>query len=613
MAHSRRNTIAIGFCSPRVRILLAFFLPITPVFAQPARVPSLPPNQLLLNSDPVGFRLAGQSGDAIAKIVSVQGPEFDSAWQVRVSRQPAAEYQVQLVSTVSGKFNPGDVLLLSVWAHTITSSAPDHHGCIGLVLEQSTEPFDKVLSRRFDLGPDWQRLDVAAKIKRELGHADFQIALRLGYFPQTVEIGGITLRRFDSSISLTDLPQTPLAYAGRQPDAPWRIEAEQRIDRLRKSLLTVRVTDASTETPSATPQFKSTNSQKRVRLRLRLRRRSLPYASPHHRPDLAYQNHFAQLFNTGVDEAEMKWPNWQDPNKRQAALRALQWMHGHDIAVRGHCLVWPGWQHLSTDLHTLANDPVALEHQIDDHIRDEAGVLAGQVIEWDVVNEPYLNNDLMHILGDHAMTGWYILAHQADPSAQLYLNETNVPDSPPPQDHRYDVLYNQLYTLPATKTPLIAGIGMQAHFNDGLTSPAELLSIYDRFATLHLPIRITELDINLTDEQLQADYFRDFLIASFSHPNIHGIVLWGFWESQHWRPDAALFRKDWSIKPNGQVWKDLVLNKWTTNTQAKTSPTGTYSTRAFLGDYENNHHHPQTNPHPKSLTSPKKAIPPKCN
>jgi endo-1,4-beta-xylanase len=561
---------------------LAFFLPITTVVAQPARVPSLPPNQVLLNSDLVGFRLAGQSGDAIAKIVSVQGDGFDRAWQVQVSRQPAAEYQVQLVSTVSGKLNPGDVVLLSVWARTSASATPDHQGCIGLVLEQSSDPFDKLFARRFDLGPDWQRLDVAARIKREFGQTDCQIALRLGYFPQTVEIGGITLRRFDSSISLTDLPQTLLTYPGRQPDAPWRIEAEQRIDRLRKSLLTIHVTDANG------------NPVSNASIQIHELRSTFPFgcvyndsrflATADSTDNLAYQNHFAQLFNTGVDEAGMKWPNWEDPAKRQATLHALQWMHDHDIAVRGHCLVWPGWRHLPIDLHTFANDPAALEHRIDDHIRDEAGALAGQVTEWDVVNEPYLNNDLMHILGDHAMTGWYNLVHQADPSAQLYLNETNVPDSPP-QDHRYDALYNQLHTLQQQNAP-IAGIGMQAHFNDGLTSPTELLSIYDRFATLHLPIRITELDINLTDEQLQADYFRDFLIASFSHANVNGIILWGFWESQHWRPDAALFRKDWSIKLNGQVWKDLVLNKWSTNTQAKTTPTGTYSTRAFLGDYE---------------------------
>ncbi|WP_341231845.1 trehalase-like domain-containing protein, partial [Nocardioides salarius] len=33
------------------------------------------------------------------------------------------------------------------------------------------------------------------------------------------------------------------------------------------------------------------------------------------------------------------------------------------------------------------------------------------------------------------------------------------------------------------------------------------------------------------DDQLQADYFRDVMIATFSHPNFEAIVQWGFWES----------------------------------------------------------------------------------
>ena len=378
-----------------------------------------------------------------------------------------------------------------------------------------------------------------------------QIALRLGYFPQTVEIGGISLRRFDASVSPADLPQTPLTYPGREIDAAWRAQAEQRIERLRKSLLTVRVTDSNGKPVSG------------ATIQIRMLRHAFAFGCvyndsrfPGQSPDdLAYQKHYTELFNTGVDEAGMKWPSWQDPASRQAALLALQWMRDHNIAVRAHCLLWPGWRHLPTDLPALAKDPAALEKRVDDHIRDEAAALAGKVIEWDVVNEPYLNNDLMHVLGDHAMASWYKLAHQADPSATLYLNETNVPDSPP-RDHRYDALYDRVHALQQEGAP-IGGIGMQGHFSDSLTSPVDLLSIYDRFAALGLPIRITELDIDVADEQLQADYFRDFLIASFSHPEINGILLWGFWEGQHWRPTPRCSVKIGRSNPTarfGKIW-----------------------------------------------------------
>jgi GH35 family endo-1,4-beta-xylanase len=564
--------------------LSAVYVPMNLAVGEPAAAPSLPHNQILLKSGPESFRLVEQAAhQADARIVPVQGPGFDLAWRVDVQRQPLAEFQVQLVSAALGKLYPGDSVLLSVWARALGSSGPDHRGSIGLILEQSADPYEKALARRFDLDSAWQRLDVTAKITPGFGRIGAHVALRLGYFPQTVEIGRVELRRFDSSVSLASLPQTPLTYPGRQSDAAWRRQADQRIELLRKALLTVRVTDTAGRPISGAAvqvhmlrhsfAFGCAYSDSRF-----------PAGAAQSADDRAYQQHFAQLFNTGVDERAMKWPEWQDRTTRHAAMRALQWMRDHGIDVRGHCLLWPGWRHLPPELRILADDPPALEHRIEDHIHDITGALAGKVIEWDVVNEPYLNNDLMHILGYGAMANWFKLARQADPSARLYLNEADVPNSPP-RDRRYDALYSRVQALQKEAAP-IGGIGMQGHFDDNLVAPVDLLAIYDRFVTLGIPIRITELDIDVADEQLQADYFRDFLTASFSDPEINGIVLWGFWAAQDWRPGTALYRKDWSIKPNGQIWKDLVLGKWWTNANGVSAADGTYSTRGFLGDYQ---------------------------
>jgi hypothetical protein len=132
----------------------------------------------------------------------------------------------------------------------------------------------------------------------------------------------------------------------------------------------------------------------------------------------------------------------------------------------------------------------------------------------------------------------------------------------------------------------LGGIGMQGHFNWQLTPPVRLLEVLDRFAALGLPIEVTEFDVDITDEQLQADYLRDFMTAVFSHPKVKGILMWGFWEGYHWRPNAALFRKDWSVKPNGQAWMDLVLKTWWTETEGKAGAGGEYKVRGFQGDYE---------------------------
>jgi GH35 family endo-1,4-beta-xylanase len=573
MADSRNKLLGVA-----VFWLLAILAPLA------SGAPSLPATRPLFDWQPPQLRLSGEAADqAHVQIVPVEGQEFPQAWRVDLSQQPQEAFQVELVSPIPFKLDDRESVVFSVWVRAPGSPDPDHQGHIGLVLEQSTAPYDKLLARQYDVSAEWRRLDVAASVHHDIAAGGTQLSLRLGYLAQTLEVGGTRLRVFDSSVALADLPQTPCTYRGREADAPWRAAAEQRIDQLRKALLTVRVTDADGKPVAG------------ASVQIRMLRQGFPFGCDYNddcfdatqsnsSDNQAYRDHFQQLFNTGVDEWAMKWPHWDNPADRRKAMVALQWMHEHEIAVRGHNLVWPAWRHLPPDLRALANDPAALEKRIDDHIRDEVSALAGQVIEWDVVNEPYFNNDLMHILGGDAMAGWFKLAHEVDPAPRLYLNEEHVPDSPP-RDRRYDALYNQVLALQKQGAP-IGGIGMESHFQDGLTAPDDLLAIYDRFAKLGLPVRITELDVDSNDEQLQADYFRDFLTASFSHPQINGILLWGFWESQHWRPDAALFRKDWSIKPNGQVWKNLVMGKWWTNADGATGANGTYSTRGFLGDYQ---------------------------
>jgi endo-1,4-beta-xylanase len=63
-------------------------------------------------------------------------------------------------------------------------------------------------------------------------------------------------------------------------------------------------------------------------------------------------------------------------------------------------------------------------------------------------------------------------------------------------------------------------------------------------------------------------------------------LMWGYWEGQHWIPNAALYRQDWSIKPNGQAYKDLLFKRWWTNVTGLSNTNGQYGTRGFLGYYK---------------------------
>ena len=79
------------------------------------------------------------------------------------------------------------------------------------------------------------------------------------------------------------------------------------------------------------------------------------------------------------------------------------------------------------------------------------------------------------------------------------------------------------------------------------------------------------------------EYVRDFMTAVFSHPKVKAFIIWGFWEGYHWRAQqgAAMFRRDWSVKPNGEAYRDLVFNKWWTRWTGVANSEGWVALRAF--------------------------------
>jgi GH35 family endo-1,4-beta-xylanase len=263
----------------------------------------------------------------------------------------------------------------------------------------------------------------------------------------------------------------------------------------------------------------------------------------------------------------------------------VQWLLDHKIAVRGHNLVWPSWQYLPQSLAALKDDKEKLHAAVIAHITDEAGTLKGKLAEWDVVNEPYTNHDLTDTLGQESLVDWYRAAHDADPDAILFLNDYNLLSAGGTDTAHQDGFEQTVTYLLDNGAPL-GGLGMQSHFDWNLTPPERVLQLLDRYDKFGLTIESTEFDISITDEKLQADYLRDFMTALFSHQSVNGIIMWGFWEGRHWLPAAALYRKDWSLKPNGKVWLDLVRRQWWTDVQTTTDDGGQCKTRGFLGDYE---------------------------
>lgn len=359
----------------------------------------------------------------------------------------------------------------------------------------------------------------------------------------------------------------------------WRAAADERIERIRKGELVIEVARRDGRPAAGIP------------LEVRMTRHAFGWGTAvagrlllaEGQDAERYRRALLDNFNMAVLENDLKWPQWE--RDRQTALGALQWLHAHGITrVRGHTLVWPGWRWLPPGLKDAAGNPAALRQRVLDHIRDEVSATRGLVEDWDVVNEPYTNHDLLDILGREEMVGWYEAAREYDPRPVLYLNDFNIIEAGG-RDVKHRQHFHETIRFLLDRGAPLGGIGIQGHFREP-TPPEQILEILDLFSEFNLPIRITEFDFETRDEQLQAEFTRDFLTVCFSHPRVDAFLMWGFWEGRHWRPDGAMLRKDWSEKPSYRVWRELVHGRWRTEASGVTDSAGVFRLRAFRGEYE---------------------------
>ncbi len=395
------------------------------------------------------------------------------------------------------------------------------------------------------------------------------------------------------------------AYPGREADAAWRSQARQRIAQHRQGEMTVQVFDANGQPAPNVP------------VRVEQTRHAFGFGTAvgcyaFQRADEKGESYRRLIkdvfrFNEIVFENDMKPTIWrayatgEDPKRRWENVQAtLDHFNQQQIPVRGHFLLHgmlrygsPRWG--VNDLADFDRDPRALEERLVAEAAERAAFIGDRVVEWDALN---------HVVGWGRDINW--INRTGDPAygvnmlkamrravpetVALYLNEGHILSN---RGRRADRYFEAAKALLDAGAPL-DGVGFMGHFAvheetgdvGRLTPPAMQYDIIDRFAALGLKLKITELDVDAgDDDQLQADFLRDTMIAAFSHPAMESIVMWGFWEGKHWRKRAALARRDGSMKPAGEAWIDLVYNQWWTDQTVMTDDHGMVLLPAFYGRY----------------------------
>ncbi len=565
-----------------------------------AKIKALPAGTDALGGKKLSEFKPSSKGDyGTVEIVPVEGMPFKEALRITSTKapdDPKGKNKLNASLPSSIQFETDEIVTVSFYARATKLPENSPTALVNLSTRRISGERGESGRRTFQVDKEWKKyytsyrmliknkdLDRAQRFTSKPG--DQAIMFNQAVAPQEVEIADIRWISYSKSpLQLSAFPETPATYDGREPDAAWRKAADERIDKIRKADLSVQVVDAS---GAPVPDANVHVEMKRHAFHFGTAAGAMRILDDKTADGDKYRENLIKLFNHVTFENGTYQSNWDDPQEKKDTFRMLDWLDSNKMTATGQFLVWPSWRHSKNLNKKDFKDPEKLREALRKSITERVTDLKGRLYEWHAVNEAHSSNDFITILGEDEITKWFETARKADPKVALNYNENTIIDfgEDPDSGSKLQNLEKHVQGLIDRKAP-ITGIGLQSHCAWGMLGPEEILKTLDELAKFKLDIKVTEFDFCIYDEELQGDYTRDFMTTLFSHPSVTEFIMWGFWDGQHIKFNAPIFRKDWSVKPSGQQYMDLVFKKWWTDSTGKTDAKGTYSVRGFMGDYE---------------------------
>lgn len=289
---------------------------------------------------------------------------------------------------------------------------------------------------------------------------------------------------------------------------------------------------------------------------------------------LAYRAFLLSNFNMVEPENDLKPPAiWKGEGVYSfgvadwllGAPGQLGWAQRNGFAVRGHVLVYA-----RDEGYTLPQwirdrgagiSPDKARQLLKDYIYAVAGRYKGKVFAWDVINEaiddapnqrPFQMRDSFWFrkLGRDFVKLAFQFAHEADPQAELYLNEYGAEGL----GRKSDAVLELARWL-RSQGVFISGVGMQWHrgLGEKVVPGSDFYQNAERLRKDGFDFQITELDVALpvkpypaedprhgqepsSPDSLsqQADAYRAMLRYALSFPNCRGLQMWGFSDRHSW-------------------------------------------------------------------------------
>ena len=341
-----------------------------------------------------------------------------------------------------------------------------------------------------------------------------------------------------------------------------------------------------------------------------------------------YKKYFSDVFNMATLpfywdslEPERGNPRYAKDSKkiyrRPAIDLCIEFCEKHGIEPREHALAYesffPKW------LYDASVDEI--KRELERRYSEISDRYAKKIPTIEVTNEMDWLKGKTNFYNEPNYVEWcFNLAKQYFPENTLAINEcTGLAwmDRCRTTDKYY--AYTEAAILKGAR---VDAIGMQYHlFNRreneykatrATLDPSNLYKHMDLYSNFQKPLQITEVTVPAyswepEDEEIQAEIIEKLYSVWFSHPNVEQIVYWNLVDgyAHFWDPDPAkiaasqgdmtlgenyyyggLLRFDLSPKPAYLKIKELLFERWHTETEIKTDKNGQADFRGFYGNYD---------------------------
>lgn len=476
----------------------------------------------------------------------------------------------------------GDTVFLTYLGKAISAGGGETEASVSIHFQQPTPTYKHITGVAQRLTQSPERFNFSWTASEDFDPNSVEMTVHFAARKQALEMESLQIFNLGPGVGPDQLPTNSIKYQGQDMKAAWRKTADQMIDRNRKSNLSIHVVDGKGK-----PVRNAT-------VQVRMKEHSYPFGSY---TDTApggqgtdtdkSRQVMKEMFNRVT--VPIYWADWgwESEFMQNTYLRISEWAKNSDLRMRAHCVLYPGWQFFPSRVKALEPYPDLFKKGVIEGTAARINALRQYPYESiDVVNELVTCTDVERVGGFDLIKKVHEMTAKGWPRANLVYNDFNVFEGSAfgtSESKKREAIYQKLID----QKMKIDAWGWQGHFGESLTPPEEVWKALDYFwKTYKRPIEITEFEINTKDEKGQADYTRDLLTAWFAHPATVGFTTWGFWEGNIWIPNGAMFRKNWSPKPNALVWKNLIYKQWWTNADLSSGSSGTAGVRGFRGRYE---------------------------